>query len=55
MSLLKQIEEDKRRILADSQKLKVIAEKDKDAILKELPKIKEMAAKDIAQIKKNNS
>ncbi len=53
MNLLKQIEEDKKRILQEAERIKVLADKDKQTILNELPKIKEMAKRDITRIKKD--
>jgi hypothetical protein len=53
MNLLKQIEEDKKRILKDVARIKALADKDKQTILDELPKIKEMAKRDITRIKKD--
>jgi len=51
MNLLKQIEEDKKRILQEAEKIKLAAN-DKQLILKEVAELKEMARKDIDRIKK---
>lgn len=38
MNLLKQIEEDKKRILKETQRIKALADKDKQTVLKTFPK-----------------
>jgi hypothetical protein len=54
MNLLKQIDEDKKKIVEEARALKELADKDKNSILIELQKIKEIAKEDIKKIREDS-